>query len=283
MGPNDDKTLSRFGEAYIKISEEGDLDTWTIASQAPPPKLRAYDDGAGVATIGFGCTEGVHFGMTISPDAAETMFKREIEKFIDAVHRLITRPVSQGLFDALTSFFYNNGYGKCQTLIAAVNGGDETKIRSAWMLYTHAHDEKTGRTVEWPGLVKRRRTELALWQEVDREGTPLAMPAGSAAVVSALEPPHPAMQMATSRTVWGVATGFIAAVGHGFQKAVDYVSGMFGNFSELKANVDEMTEPVTSMLGMLHIHQAEIEFAIAIAAIAVALLRYAEKQGKVTL
>ena len=155
-GPNAHMTLSMAGEKYIKEAESGGK-----------PHLKAYNDGTGTWTIGWGLTEGVTKGMKITEPQAQEMFDKEIAKHIAAVHRLIKVPISQGLFDALVSFFYNNGSGSCAKLIAAVNSGDEAKIRAAWMLYVYAYNEKQKKKVVWQGLVNRRLSELKHWTTVD--------------------------------------------------------------------------------------------------------------------
>lgn len=156
MGPNADKTLSMAGLAFIKDAEEGGK-----------PRLTAYDDGTGTWTISYGCTRGVKKGMKITAAQAEEMLEAELAIHIAEVHRLITKPISQGLFDALVSFFFNCGSGKCPTLIKAVNGGTNGDIRRAFMLFTRAYDAKQGKTVTWPGLVKRRTAEISHWASMD--------------------------------------------------------------------------------------------------------------------
>ena len=154
---NEEKTLSLAGLNFIKhAEEEGGL-----------PKLKAYNDGTGTWTIAWGCTRGVHKGMEIDEQQAMDMLDAELKIHIAEVHKNITAPVSQGLFDALVSFFFNNGPGKCPSLIAAVNSGDNDRIRKTFMLYVKAYDEKLGRKVDWPGLVNRRCAELAHWAKMD--------------------------------------------------------------------------------------------------------------------
>lgn len=189
--PNAHMTLSPEGEAYIKLAEE----------ENGKPKLKAYNDGTGTWTIGWGCTKGVKRGMTITVEQAQKMLDEEIAGHVKEVHDLITVPISQGLFDALVSFLFNNGAGKCPTLIKAINSGSSTKARQAWMLYTKAYDEKLGRKVTWPGLVNRRTSELAHWAKMDAKQyktSPTALPP------SVAEPVKPGWVTTAvrSKTVW---------------------------------------------------------------------------------
>lgn len=166
---NIDMRLDAAGESFIKEAEE----------DGGRPALTAYNDGTGKWTIGWGCTDGVKQGMRITEAQAQALFDYEIVACEDAVHRLVTRKISQGLFNALVSFFFNCGWNDCSKLLAAVNGGDETKIRAAFMLYVNATNGKTGKKEPWPGLVKRRTAEIDHWLSVDH-----ASPEGQQAVAA---------------------------------------------------------------------------------------------------
>ncbi len=152
-GPNDHMTLSGYGECCLKLWEEDSLE----------PKLEAYDDGTGTWTIGWGNTKGVYRGMRITRDQAEEMFQREIQPFVQAVRRRIKVPLKQGQFDAMTSFFYNLGEGAGDGLVAAINRGDFDAVPGIMALYNKARKGRNGPLVTWPGLVKRRAREIALW------------------------------------------------------------------------------------------------------------------------
>lgn len=196
--------LSERGEQYIKEAEEA----------GGKPALQAYNDGTGTWTIGWGCTDGVRRGMTITPSQAQALLDYELVACADAVHRLITRPISQGLFDALVSFFFNCGWGACSKLLAAVNSGDEAAIRSAWMLYVHATDERGVKSV-WPGLVNRRQSELALWTEIDAQAPEVAEQMQKWA--PAEEPPKPGVGetvkiVVSSRRVWALTVSYVSLV-----------------------------------------------------------------------
>ena len=70
----------------------------------------AYIPIAGdVPTIGFGTTEGVKLGDTITPEAAIERAFRDIRKTESAIHKCVDVPLSQGEYDAFTSFAYNVG------------------------------------------------------------------------------------------------------------------------------------------------------------------------------
>lgn len=189
--PNAHMTLSPEGEQYIKVAEE----------PGGKPRLKAYDDGTGTPTIGWGCTKGVTFGMKITAAQAQEMFDAEMATHIEEVHRLIKVPISQGLFNATASFFFNNGTGKCPTLIKAINSGSGTKTRQAWMLYVKAYDAKLKKTVTWPGLVNRRTAELNHWAMMDAKMHGVD-PAAKAPSVAEPVKPGWITTAARSKTVW---------------------------------------------------------------------------------
>ncbi len=157
-GPNAHMTLSMAGEKMIKWGEAG--------ARKGKPYLDAYDDGTGTLTIGWGCTRGVTKGMKITEAQAQDMLDVELARHVAEVHRHIKRPISQGLFDALSSFFYNHG-ANAPSMIKAVNGGNDTEIRKAFMLYVYAYNSKLGKKVPWAGLVNRRTAELQHWAKMD--------------------------------------------------------------------------------------------------------------------
>jgi GH24 family phage-related lysozyme (muramidase) len=99
--------------------------------------------------------------MSIAEDEPQKLFDKEIDKKVAELNSLLRRPISRRLFDALVSFGHNAGFDRCQKLLVAVNIGTDAQIRTAFMLYAHTRDRRTGRLVEWPGLVKRRSAELA--------------------------------------------------------------------------------------------------------------------------
>lgn len=123
-------------------------------------RLEAYKCPAGVWTIGYGHTAGVSQGDRLpSREAARALLKEDLKKYGDHVNScvkkgLITFPINQNQFDALTSFCYNCGNGNLQKL---VSGRDAATIAEKLLLYN-----KGGGKV-LPGLVRRRKEERALF------------------------------------------------------------------------------------------------------------------------
>ena len=79
-----------------------------------------------VPTIGFGSTEGVKLGDTISVPDALNRLEKDVRVAEDAVRSCVTVPLTQGEMDAYTSLAYNIGKTKfCgSTLVKKLNSGD---------------------------------------------------------------------------------------------------------------------------------------------------------------
>lgn len=79
-----------------------------------------------VPTIGFGTTEGVQLGDTISAAEAVERAYRDIDKTESAIHKCVKVPLSQGEYDAFVSLAYNIGTSAfCKsTLVKKLNVGD---------------------------------------------------------------------------------------------------------------------------------------------------------------
>lgn len=79
-----------------------------------------------VPTIGFGSTEGVKLGDTISVLDALNRLEKDVRDAEDAVRSCVTVPLTQGEMDAYTSLAFNiGGRAFCDsTLVKKLNAGD---------------------------------------------------------------------------------------------------------------------------------------------------------------
>ncbi len=119
-------------------------------------RLEAYQDAAGVWTIGYGHTgKDVRKGDRISEYWATDLLMRDLQRFIEAVDELnVAR--TQGQFDALVSFAFNLGIGrlKSSTLLKVIReGGSRAQIRREFKRWVYAG----GRRLK--GLERRREWE----------------------------------------------------------------------------------------------------------------------------
>tara|TARA_B100000214_G_C23940474_1_gene615454 strand:+ start:302 stop:751 length:450 start_codon:yes stop_codon:yes gene_type:complete len=132
-------------------------------------KLESYKCAAGVWTIGYGSTNGVTEGMSISQERADMLLMEDIEKFENAVNDLVKVDLKQNQFDALVSWTFNLGPTnlKNSTLLKVLNS---THVDWADIPHQIQRWNKAGGKV-LEGLVRRREAEALLfegkeWHEV---------------------------------------------------------------------------------------------------------------------
>ena len=124
---------------------------------------RAYDDGVGVQTYGFGTTRKpdgtpVRPGDTIAPVEAVKHAHRELTQFEGAIKRCVKVPLHQHEYDAFVSFAYNVGSGAfcSSTLVRKLNAGDYEGACNELTRWVYAGGRKL------QGLVNRREAERKL-------------------------------------------------------------------------------------------------------------------------
>ena len=129
-------------------------------------KLKAYQDQAGIWTIGFGSTfnidenRKVKEGDTITEATALRWLKTITANLQADIKALVKVPVTQNQLDSLTSLAYNIGPGafKSSTLLRTLNAG-KPKIEVADQFLRW----KFVKGVENQGLINRRLKERELF------------------------------------------------------------------------------------------------------------------------
>lgn len=122
-------------------------------------KLKAYRCPANVLTIGYGDTENVTEGMTITMEEAQSRLERQITRFAIKVIQLTKVPLNDAQFASLIDFVYNLGAGAYQrsTLRAKLNRGDYCHVAEEFVKYCKAG----GKILK--GLLRRRLAERDLF------------------------------------------------------------------------------------------------------------------------
>lgn len=122
-------------------------------------RLEAYRCPAGVATIGYGSTQGVKMGMKINQNQAESLLRQDLERFERGIELAVNVPLSDNQFGALVSFAFNVGINAFSrsTLLKVLNQG---YYRTAADQFTF-WDKADGRVL--PGLTRRRQAERTLF------------------------------------------------------------------------------------------------------------------------
>lgn len=121
--------------------------------------LQAYLCPAGVPTIGVGHTRGVKLGDRCSQEQADVWLTQDLEDAAAAVSMLVRVPLTQGQFDALTSFVFNLGQRRLaeSTLLILLNKGNYAAARDQFSRWVYAGGEKL------KGLVTRRAAEAEMF------------------------------------------------------------------------------------------------------------------------
>jgi lysozyme len=131
----------------------------------PNGECKAYLCPAGVATIGFGSTRypdgtKVILGDVRTATQAESYLAYEITKVCDpALAKLVKVPLTQGQYDALSSFVYNCGEGAFagSTMLKLLNKSDYVGAAEQFPVW----NKGAGRVL--PGLVARRAEERTMF------------------------------------------------------------------------------------------------------------------------
>lgn len=132
----------------------------TLIKQFEGCKLEAYQDQAGVWTIGYGSTgPGIREGLTISQKVADGMLLGDVSWLSQDLSKLVGINVNQNGFDALVSFVYNIGLGafKNSTMLKLIL---QHKIQEAALEFSK-WDHVNGVVNE--GLLTRRLAEQKLF------------------------------------------------------------------------------------------------------------------------
>ena len=118
-------------------------------------RLEAYEDAAGVPTIGYGHTKDVRMGDRISEYWAKELLRDDIDEAERQVKELgVARNEAQ--LDALVSFVFNLGIGalKESTLLRVIReGGSKADIKREFKRWVYAGGKKL------KGLEVRREWE----------------------------------------------------------------------------------------------------------------------------
>jgi lysozyme len=158
-------------------------DCYDLAASHEGCILRAYDDARphyilqlgdkvkGTLTIGRGHTgPDVYIGLVWTQEQADAQFACDLEIAAECVHALVKVPLTQGQFDALTDFTFQEGSGTLQrsTLLKRLKDGSYAAVPNqlcrqdpdgSYHGYVFAFGEVNA------DLIKRRQAEIALWNK----------------------------------------------------------------------------------------------------------------------
>jgi len=127
-------------------------------------QLEAYQDVAGIWTIGYGHTSDVCSGMTITAEQAQQFLQADLATAEDAVRQATAdAPANANQFSAMVSLCYNIGSGnfRSSTVLREHLRGDYQAAADAFLLWNKATIDGVLETVR--GLTTRRTAERQLY------------------------------------------------------------------------------------------------------------------------
>ena len=131
-------------------------------------RLAAYQDVAGIWTIGYGHIRGVRPGMTITKEQAILFLQQDLSDAETSVDSLTASvPTTNNQYAAMVSLCFNIGTGNFRTssVLRFHLARDYTSAADKFLLWDKATED--GHLVEVPGLLRRREAERDLYLTQD--------------------------------------------------------------------------------------------------------------------
>ena len=153
-------------------------ETVNLIKQFEGLRLIAYQDKAGVWTIGWGHTKGVYRGMKITVHGAKQFLIDDLADAAAGVSHIIKRPMTNHEFGAFLSLTHNIGVGafKTSTTARRFNAGNKLGAAEALQWFNKRRDPATDKKVISNGLVKRRAIEADYFDDPDAITKALLIP-----------------------------------------------------------------------------------------------------------
>jgi len=152
-----DKLAAQAEPLPSQMAEKG----LTLVKHFEGKELKAYQDVAGIWTIGYGHTAGVRPGDVINDAKAEELLIGDLRTAEGTVRKLVKIGLAQWQFDALTSFEFNLGSLSSSTLLKVLNAGDIQGAADQILRWDKA--TVNGQLQSVAGLTRRRRSERQLF------------------------------------------------------------------------------------------------------------------------
>lgn len=126
-------------------------------------RLNAYSDQRGNWFIGYGHSQGVTEGMTITEAEAEQFLRDDLIGFEQSISRMVEVDVTENEFSAMVCLTYNIGPGGFaeSTVLRKVNQELWSEAADAILLWNKVNGEVNS------NLVSRREKERALFLKMD--------------------------------------------------------------------------------------------------------------------
>jgi lysozyme len=203
---------------------------WLIA-ECEGLRLAAYRCPAGVWTIGWGETDGVHPGDTCTKEQADRWLCDDLTDRARAVAAMCTNPPSLNELGALVSLAYNIGTEALRgsTALRQHNAGDHQAAARAICLWDKARVDGVLTTLA--GLTARRAREQALYLTPDAQADgpmPQAVEAESKVTSSPMVQSGATTVGAGVLVALGQAREYLGPLGEHFKAAREFLADAVG-------------------------------------------------------
>jgi GH24 family phage-related lysozyme (muramidase) len=152
-----------FQEMVPKDYEEKNMETSEngieLIKEFEGKRQVAYQDEAGVWTIGYGHTKDVYKGQLIIESRADKMLAEDLKVYEGIVNEQVKVPLNQNQFDALVSWTFNLGEKnlKKSTMLKKLNEGDFDSVPTEMKRWNIVAGKVS------KGLINRREAEVSLF------------------------------------------------------------------------------------------------------------------------
>jgi len=142
----------KFFEGLAKKRRDGRIEAYLDTNTTPAKP-----------TICWGHTGTAKLGMVVTEAQCVQLKRQDLKEHEDNVKELVDVQLTQGQFDAMVSFCYNIGREKFRRsdVLKMLNQGNTAAVTTELLKWTRAG----GRVL--PGLVARRKAEIALFEAKD--------------------------------------------------------------------------------------------------------------------
>lgn len=122
-------------------------------------RLKAYLDGGGVPTIGYGSTKGIKMGDEITQSQAEVLLIRDLQHACVGVESVVDVDIFDNQYAALVCLTFNIGVAAFSqsTLLRLLNEGKYDEAKAQFIRWNRDNGK------EIPGLTARREREAKLF------------------------------------------------------------------------------------------------------------------------
>ena len=131
-------------------------------------RLRAYNDGYGYWTIGYGHhAQNIKPGDEITVEQANALLISDATKVLACIETAVTVPINDNQLSALMSLTFNIGEGNFlgSGLLKVLNEGNYSDVPNHIAGWNKVRGEVS------TGLTRRRTAEIALWSKDDAAAT----------------------------------------------------------------------------------------------------------------